>query len=72
MFMELDCTLLEINPWAVIRSTDSDDNELYMSALDCKVTVDDSALWRQSELRHKREVLDAKMGNRPTAEDIAL
>lgn len=72
MFVDLDCTLLEINPWAVIRSTDSDDNELYMSALDCKVTIDDSALWRQSELRHKREVLDAKMGIHQNPEEIAL
>jgi len=72
MFVELDCTLLEINPWAVIRSMDSDDSDLYMSALDCKVTIDDNALWRQTELRHKREVLDAKMGNKATAEEVAL
>lgn len=45
-FISMDCTLLEVNPWALVRSMDTDDDEPYMSVLDTKITIDESALWR--------------------------
>lgn len=58
-FLEMDCTLLEVNPWAMVRSLDTEDCEPYMSVLDTKISIDESALWRQPELRHQREVINA-------------
>ena len=42
MFVEQDCSLLEINPLVVLKSGD-------MMALDAKVTFDDNAAWRHQE-----------------------
>ena len=43
MFSEFDCTLVEINPLVITK-----DGEL--TALDGKISVDDSALYRQPEI----------------------
>ena len=42
MFVEQDCSLVEINPLVVLKSGD-------MAALDAKVTFDDNAAWRHPE-----------------------
>lgn len=49
-FIELDASLIEINPLAV---TDSD-----LVALDAKIVLDDNALFRHSELADLRDVED--------------
>ena len=46
MFIELDCTMLEVNPWAVVQPQDALSTEMQMSIVDTKVTIDDSALYR--------------------------
>jgi len=63
MFLAADCTLAEINPLGIL----ADDQLL---ALDGKVTVDDSALFRQKDLLayrdslpDDRQVLDARQLN---------
>ncbi len=48
LYMESDLSLLEINPLVV-----ADDGRLV--ALDCKVSVDDNALYRQKTLADKRD-----------------
>lgn len=48
LYMESDLSLLEINPLVV-----ADDGRLV--ALDCKVSVDDNALYRQKALADKRD-----------------
>ncbi len=48
LYMESDLSLLEVNPLVV-----SDDGRLV--ALDCKVSVDDNALYRQKNLADKRD-----------------
>lgn len=58
-FIKMDCTMLEVNPWALVRSIDSEDMEPYMSVLDTKITIDESALWRQPEIVHQREIINA-------------
>ena len=59
-FLDLDCTLLEVNPWAFVRSHDSQD--LFMTLMNVKMTIDDNALYRQPEIIKLRGVIDAKMG----------
>jgi succinyl-CoA synthetase beta subunit len=51
MFCEYDCTLVEINPLNI-----TDDNKLI--ALDGKVTIDDSALYRHSDILSFRDSLE--------------
>lgn len=48
-YMELDCTLIEINPLVITSS-----NELI--ALDCKVNLDDNALSRHPDLAEMRDL----------------
>jgi succinyl-CoA synthetase beta subunit len=50
LFCSRDCTLVEINPLAVLASG-------CLSALDAKMTVDDSALFRQPEIKAFRDEL---------------
>lgn len=50
LFLAVDCTLVEINPLAVLE-----DGQLL--ALDGKITVDDSALFRQPDILAYRESL---------------
>jgi len=47
-YMELDCSLVEINPLVVTA-----EGELY--ALDCKLTLDDNALYRHPEFAELRD-----------------
>ena len=49
LFMQRDLALLEINPLILTTSEQ-------VIALDCKITVDDNALYRQSALADKRDV----------------
>ena len=49
LYMELDCTLIEINPLVVT----ADDK---LMALDCKVNIDDNALGRHPELAKLRDL----------------
>lgn len=49
MFVEKDLSLLEINPLVITK----DGNLL---CLDCKITIDDNALYRQPELRTMRDI----------------
>jgi len=48
LFVERDLSLLEINPLVVTKSGD-------LICLDAKITIDDNALYRQSELREMRD-----------------
>jgi len=43
LFLDLDCSLVEINPLVITRSGD-------VVALDAKITIDDNALFRQKDL----------------------
>ncbi len=49
MFAECDLSLLEINPLVVTPAGD-------LLCLDCKITLDDNALYRQPELRAMRDI----------------
>lgn len=57
LFLALDCELLEINPLARERSG------RYV-ALDCKMTIDDSALTRQKELVTRVEAATGPLGTK--------
>lgn len=43
MFTKLDCTQIEVNPWAI-----TPDKDLY--CVDAKINIDDNALFRQEEV----------------------
>ena len=49
LFMERDCSMVEINPLVVTK-------EQRIVALDAKVTIDDSALFRQPEIAELRDL----------------
>jgi len=49
LFLDNDLSLLEINPLAVTRGGD-------LTALDCKITVDDNALYRRQALAALRDI----------------
>jgi succinyl-CoA synthetase beta subunit len=52
-----DADLVEINPLAIVRETDSDGNGLLkLVALDAKITLDDSALPRHPDLEALRDL----------------
>ncbi len=52
-----DADLVEINPLAIVRETDSDGNGLLrLLALDAKITLDDSALPRHPDLEALRDL----------------
>jgi succinyl-CoA synthetase beta subunit len=52
-----DADLVEINPLAIVRETDSDGNGLLrLLALDAKLTLDDSALARHPDLEALRDL----------------
>ena len=52
-----DADLVEINPLAIVRETDSDGNGLLrLLALDAKITLDDSALPRHPDLEGLRDL----------------
>lgn len=50
-FTECDCSLVEINPLAIVKT----DDELDIVALDAKVNLDDNALWRHSDIAEMRD-----------------
>ena len=50
-FIECDCSLVEINPLAIVKSDDG----LDVVALDAKVNLDDNSLWRHSDVAEMRD-----------------
>ena len=50
-FTNCDCSLVEINPLAIV----SKDDELEIVALDSKVNLDDNSLWRHSDIAEMRD-----------------
>ena len=50
-FTECDCSLVEINPLAIVKT----DGELDIVALDSKVNLDDNSLWRHSDIAEMRD-----------------
>ena len=50
-FIGCDCSLVEINPLAIVET----DNELDIVALDSKVNLDDNSLWRHSDIAEMRD-----------------
>ncbi|MYG05903.1 succinate--CoA ligase subunit beta, partial [Candidatus Poribacteria bacterium] len=50
-FTECDCSLVEINPLAIITT----DNALDIVALDSKINLDDNSLWRHSDIAEMRD-----------------
>ncbi len=50
-FVECDCSLIEINPLAII----DENNDLEIVALDSKINLDDNALWRHTEIAEMRD-----------------
>ena len=54
LYRDCDASLLEINPLAVV------DDPVRLVALDAKVTIDDSALYRQPDLAARRPDEDAR------------
>ncbi|MCG9128199.1 ADP-forming succinate--CoA ligase subunit beta [Candidatus Poribacteria bacterium] len=50
-FVECDCSLIEINPLAIV----GEDENIRIVALDSKVNVDDNSLWRNSEIADMRD-----------------
>lgn len=50
-FTECDCSLVEINPLAIVKSGD----ELDIVALDSKVNLDDNSLWRHPDITEMRD-----------------
>lgn len=43
MFLKIDATQIEVNPWAV-----TPDNDIY--CVDAKINIDDNALFRQKDI----------------------
>lgn len=50
-FVECDCSLIEINPLAIVGEED----DLEIVALDSKVNFDDNSLWRHPEISDMRD-----------------
>lgn len=50
-FVGCDCSLIEINPLAIVGEED----DLQIVALDSKVNLDDNALWRHTEIADMRD-----------------
>ena len=50
-FIGCDCSLVEINPLAIVTT----DNELDIVALDSKVNLDDNSLWRHPDIAEMRD-----------------
>ena len=50
-FTACDCSLVEINPLAIVKTDDG----LGIAAIDAKVNLDDNALWRHPELAAMRD-----------------
>ena len=50
-FTGCDCSLIEINPLAIVRKNDN----LQIVALDSKVNVDDNSLWRHEKIADMRD-----------------
>lgn len=50
-FVSCDCSLIEINPLAIV----GDDDDLKIVALDSKVNFDDNSLWRQPDITSMRD-----------------
>lgn len=50
-FTECDCSLVEVNPLAIVKT----DDELDIVALDSKVNLDDNSLWRHSDIAEMRD-----------------
>ncbi len=50
-FVECDCSLIEINPLAIV----GEGEDIEIVALDSKVNFDDNSLWRQPEIAEMRD-----------------
>ena len=50
-FIQYDCSLIEINPLAIVGEGD----ELEIVALDSKVNLDENSLWRHSDIAEMRD-----------------
>ena len=50
-FVECDCSLIEINPLAIVGEADN----LQIVALDSKINLDDNSLWRNPEIAELRD-----------------
>ncbi len=50
-FIACDCSLVEINPLAIVKTDDA----LDIVALDSKVNLDDNSLWRHSDIAEMRD-----------------
>lgn len=50
-FVECDCSLIEINPLAIVGAADN----LQIVALDSKVNLDENSLWRNPEIAEMRD-----------------
>ena len=50
-FTECDCSLVEINPLAIVKTDDA----LDIVALDSKVNLDDNSLWRHPDIAEMRD-----------------
>ena len=50
-FVECDCSLIEINPLAIVGEND----DLKIVALDSKVNLDDNSLWRHPDIAEMRD-----------------
>lgn len=53
-FVECDCSLIEINPLAIV----GDAENLQIVALDSKVNFDDNSLWRNPEIAELRDPIE--------------
>ena len=56
-FIDCDCSLVEINPLAITKTSGEQD----IAALDAKLNFDDNALWRQPDIESMRD---------PSEEDV--
>ena len=61
LFLKMDASLVEINPLVVTKATDEHPDGVVL-ALDCKMTFDENALFRQDEIKNFAD---------PTEEDPA-
>lgn len=63
-FLELDLSLVEINPWSLTR-------DKRLIAVDCKINIDDNGLFRHSELAKLRD-LSGENRLEARAKDVGL
>jgi len=54
IFIDLDCSLVEINPLVITKATENQPESLI--ALDAKINFDDNALYRQKEVEKLKDI----------------